>query len=117
MKYKNLGRTGLQVSQICLGTMTWGEQNSRDEAFAQMAQGTSLGSTYRPELLIDVPFTQGMLGLGLAVGNSVRTEHIVGMLRELSQPISFIIKRLFEIQSLREELESTREQLLVQQRG
>jgi PAS domain S-box-containing protein len=92
-------------------------EREADEAFAQMAQGTSLGSTYRPELLIDVPFTHGMLGLGLAVGNSVRTEHIVGMLRELSQPISFIIKRLFEIQSLREELESTREQLLVQQRG
>jgi hypothetical protein len=46
----------------------------------------------------------------------MRTEHIVSMLNELSQPISFIIKRLFEIQLLREELESTRNQLLVKQR-
>ena len=38
------------------------------------------------------------------------------MLNELSQPISFIIKRSFEIQLLREELESTRDQLLVKQR-
>ena len=26
MKYKNMGRTGLKVSEICLGTMTFGEQ-------------------------------------------------------------------------------------------
>tara|TARA_B100000809_G_scaffold248809_2_gene279299 strand:- start:292 stop:465 length:174 start_codon:yes stop_codon:yes gene_type:complete len=56
------------------------------------------------------------LGLGLSSGNATRTEHIVSMLNELSQPISFIIKRLFEIQLLREKLESTRDQLLVKQR-
>ena len=38
------------------------------------------------------------------------------MLNELSQPISFIIKRLFEIQLLCKELEFTRDQLLVKQR-
>ena len=95
-------------------TKVW--EREADEAFLQMAQETSLGSTYRPELLVDVPFTQGMLGLGLS-SNSVHTEHVVSMLSELAQPVSFIIKRLFEIQSLREELKSTREQLLVQQRG
>jgi len=36
MKKHPLGRTGLQVSEICLGTMTWGKQNSMAEAFAQM---------------------------------------------------------------------------------
>ena len=96
-------------------TKVW--EREADEAFLQMAQETSLGSTYRPELLVDVPFTQGMLGLGLSSSNSVHTEHVVSMLSELAQPVSFIIKRLFEIQSLREELESTREQLLVHQRG
>ena len=96
-------------------TKVW--EREADEAFLQMAQETSLGSTYRPELLVDVPFTQGMLGLGLSSSNSMHTEHVVSMLSELAQPVSFIIKRLFEIQSLREELESTREQLLVQQRG
>ena len=36
MKYRNLGNTNLQVSEICLGTMTWGEQNTKEEAFTQM---------------------------------------------------------------------------------
>lgn len=36
MKYQNLGRTCISVSQICLGTMTWGTQNSEAEAHEQM---------------------------------------------------------------------------------
>ncbi len=36
MNYKKLGNTDLNVSTICLGTMTWGEQNSQNEAFEQM---------------------------------------------------------------------------------
>ena len=36
MNYKKLGNTDLKVSTICLGTMTWGEQNTEVEAFKQM---------------------------------------------------------------------------------
>ncbi len=36
MNYKKLGNTDLDVSTICLGTMTWGEQNNQEEAFDQM---------------------------------------------------------------------------------
>ncbi len=36
MKFKTLGNTDLKVSLICLGTMTWGEQNTQKEAFEQM---------------------------------------------------------------------------------
>ena len=36
MNYKKLGNTDLNVSTICLGTMTWGEQNTQDEGFEQM---------------------------------------------------------------------------------
>ncbi len=36
MKYNQLGRTGISVSEICLGTMTWGSQNSEPQAFEQM---------------------------------------------------------------------------------
>lgn len=36
MKMNRLGRTDILVSEICLGTMTWGSQNTREEAYAQM---------------------------------------------------------------------------------
>ena len=36
MNYKKLGNTDLDVSTICLVTMTWGEQNTQEEAFQQM---------------------------------------------------------------------------------
>ncbi len=36
MNFKKLGNTDLKVSTICLGTMTWGEQNTQKEAFQQM---------------------------------------------------------------------------------
>ena len=36
MKLNPLGRTDIRVSQLCLGTMTWGEQNTQEEAFSQM---------------------------------------------------------------------------------
>jgi aryl-alcohol dehydrogenase-like predicted oxidoreductase len=36
MKYTKLPHTNIKVSKICLGTMTWGNQNTQDEGFAQM---------------------------------------------------------------------------------
>ena len=36
MNYKKLGNTDIEVSTICLGTMTWGEQNTQEEGFEQM---------------------------------------------------------------------------------
>jgi len=36
MNYKKLGNTDLDISTICLGTMTWGEQNTQKEGFKQM---------------------------------------------------------------------------------
>ncbi|UVJ43257.1 NADP(H)-dependent aldo-keto reductase [Pseudomonas sp. LS1212] len=46
MDYRKLGRTGLDVSALCLGTMTWGEQNSQDEAFAQIARAKEAGINF-----------------------------------------------------------------------
>lgn len=36
MNYKKIPNTGLDVSEICLGTMTWGQQNTEQEAHAQL---------------------------------------------------------------------------------
>ncbi|PAV27297.1 aryl-alcohol dehydrogenase-like predicted oxidoreductase [Tamilnaduibacter salinus] len=36
MRKRELGRTGLDVSALCLGTMTWGEQNTEADAFEQL---------------------------------------------------------------------------------
>ncbi|MGH3583265.1 MAG: aldo/keto reductase, partial [Mycobacterium sp.] len=46
MQYRPLGRTGQTVSVICLGTMTWGDQNTADEAFAQMDYALGQGVTF-----------------------------------------------------------------------
>jgi aryl-alcohol dehydrogenase-like predicted oxidoreductase len=46
MDYRQLGRTDLNVSAICLGTMTWGEQNSESEAFAQIERAKSAGINF-----------------------------------------------------------------------
>lgn len=36
MNYHTLGRSDLRISNFCLGTMTWGSQNTPEEAFAQI---------------------------------------------------------------------------------
>lgn len=43
---RELGKTGISVSEICLGTMTWGEQNTQAEAFAQMDYAVSRGINF-----------------------------------------------------------------------
>ena len=46
MNYKKLGNTDLKVSTICLGTMTWGEQNSQEEGFEQMDYALEKGINF-----------------------------------------------------------------------
>ena len=46
MKFKKLGNTDLEVSSICLGTMTWGEQNNQQDAFEQMDYATDQGINF-----------------------------------------------------------------------
>jgi aryl-alcohol dehydrogenase-like predicted oxidoreductase len=46
MDMRKLGRTDLMVSACCLGTMTWGEQNSEAEGHAQMDYAMDRGVTF-----------------------------------------------------------------------
>lgn len=46
MKTRKLGRTDIDVSEICLGTMTWGEQNTEQQAFEQLDLATAEGVSF-----------------------------------------------------------------------
>ncbi len=70
MNYRKLGNSGINVSTICLGTMTWGEQNSQDEAFEQMNYAIENGVNFWDTAeLYSVPPKKNTYGL---------TEEIIG---------------------------------------
>jgi len=46
MEYTKLGRTDISVSRICLGTMTWGEQNTEAEAHEQLDYAIDAGINF-----------------------------------------------------------------------
>ena len=46
MKYRKLGNTNIDVSIICLGTMTFGEQNTQEDGFEQMNYALERGVNF-----------------------------------------------------------------------
>jgi len=46
MKYRHLGNTDIEVSVICLGSMTWGVQNTPKDAFEQLDYAVSQGVNF-----------------------------------------------------------------------
>lgn len=46
MKYNPLGQTDIKVSQLCLGTMTWGEQNTEAEGHQQLDYAIDQGINF-----------------------------------------------------------------------
>jgi len=46
MRYRPLGRTDIRVSELCLGTMTFGEQNTEADAFEQLDRAVDAGINF-----------------------------------------------------------------------
>jgi aryl-alcohol dehydrogenase-like predicted oxidoreductase len=70
MEYRRLGRTDLRVSAICLGTMTWGQQNSEADGHAQMDHALDHGINFWDAAeMYPVPPSEATYG---------RTEAIIG---------------------------------------
>jgi len=71
MKMNSLGRTGLTVSELCLGSMTWGTQNTEAEGHAQINHALDHGVNFvdTAEMYPVNPLSAETLG---------RTEEIIG---------------------------------------
>ena len=75
MKKNDLGGSGLMVSELCLGSMTWGTQNTVDEAHAQIDRALEAGINF-----ID---TAEMYPVNpISAETTGRTERIIGLWNE-----------------------------------
>jgi len=70
MKMKKLGRTEVSVTDICLGTMTWGSQNTEAEGHAQIAMARDAGINFMD--------TAELYAVPGSPETSGRTEEIIG---------------------------------------
>ena len=71
MEYRKLGNSDIEVSEICLGSMTWGTQNSAAEGHAQIDYALDHGVNFidTAELYPSNPMSADTVG---------RTEEIIG---------------------------------------
>ena len=70
MKYNKLSKTDIKVSEICLGTMTFGEQNTEAEGHAQMDMAVDMGVNFFD--------TAEMYAVPSTPENNGKTEDIIG---------------------------------------
>lgn len=86
MKMNPLGRTGLQVSELCLGTMTFGTQTGEGEAHAQMDLALASGINFvdaaemypvNPISAETVGLTETIIGNWNAVHSGQRSDYIL----------------------------------------
>jgi aryl-alcohol dehydrogenase-like predicted oxidoreductase len=72
MKMNTLGRTGIQVSEFCLGSMTWGTQNTAEEGHDQIDRALDAGLNFidTAEMYPVNPVSAETIG---------RTERIIGL--------------------------------------
>lgn len=80
MQYTNLGRTGLKVSRLCLGTMNFGPQTTEEDSFVIMDKALDAGINFFDSANVyggdkGVGVTENIVGRWLAQGH--RREKIV----------------------------------------
>src|SRR4051794_31211730 len=81
MEYRNLGRTGLRVSPLCLGTMNFGPETTESDSFHIMDHALDLGINFFDTAdvygwKLGEGITEQIIGRWLAQGNG-RREQIV----------------------------------------
>ena len=97
MRYTQLGQSGLEVSGVCLGTMTWGQQNTQQDANEQieyaLEQGINFIDTAEMYSIPPSPETQGstetIIGHWLSA-NADKRENIVLASKIAGNGISWI---------------------------
>ena len=52
MKFRKLGNTDIDVSLICLGTMTFGQQNTEEEAHEQLDYAIEKGINFIDSIMV-----------------------------------------------------------------
>lgn len=86
MQYRKLGRTDIEVSQYCLGSMTWGTQNSEAEGHAQIDAALDAGINFidTAEMYPTTPLspetagrTEEIIGTWVAANNGRRSDVIL----------------------------------------
>lgn len=82
MQYTNLGRTGLKVSRLCLGTMNFGPQTSEADSHAIMDRALATGVNFfdtanRYGRDISLGFTEEIIGRWLAQGGGRRDQIVL----------------------------------------
>lgn len=82
MEYTRLGRTGLMVSRLCLGTMNFGPLTSEEDSFAIMDKALELGFNFFDTAdvygwKIGEGVTEQIIGRWLAQGNGRREQTVL----------------------------------------
>ena len=94
MKYTHLANTDIKVSKICLGSMTWGEQNSEAEGHAQLDyaldQGVNFIDTAEMYSVPGNPKTQGSTEaiIGSWLSKTKRRDQVV-LASKITGPLRF----------------------------
>ena len=84
MRYNNLGHSDLQVSELCLGSMTWGTQNTLREAHEQIDLALDYGVNFidTAEMYPTTPLSKGTQGdteriIGEWIAQSGRRDNLI----------------------------------------